>query len=165
MALAVMREETSIAVTGTRYTVAPTTGWPGFAAAPPTTRAPDALTTCPVNEPTRPVAVPACLAAVARTISAASTTVNADAVIQKRHVAPILCMSPTPSWVIILLALDIRTVQPGRRRRTTETNGLRRRGRGNHRETDRLPWGCRWRDSRVMSRIRHHGAIDPRAAS
>src|SRR4030095_781636 len=68
-------------------------------------RAPDALTTCPVNELVRRLPGPAWLAAVARTISAASTTVNADAAIQKRPVARILFMSPTPFWVIILLAL------------------------------------------------------------
>ena len=49
MALAVMRVVMSIAVTGTRWIVAPATGWPGLAAAPPTTKAPDALTTWPVN--------------------------------------------------------------------------------------------------------------------
>ncbi len=49
MALAVICVVTSIAVVGIRWTVAPTTGWPGLVASPPTTKAPEALTTRPEN--------------------------------------------------------------------------------------------------------------------
>jgi hypothetical protein len=43
-----MRVVTSMAVTGTKWIVAPGTGWPGFVAAPVAT-ALDALSTRPVN--------------------------------------------------------------------------------------------------------------------
>src|SRR4030095_7009112 len=98
-----MRVETSMAAIGPKWTVAPTTGWPGCVAAPPITRAPDELTTVPVIGPMRLATGRVWLAAVLRAISVASTRVSTDAPVQKRRDPRILWMSAMLSRIIVLL--------------------------------------------------------------